>query len=189
MRYHSNLFLDYANHNDFGTYEIRVGDKVRISNGLVWLMCRASLTATGRGGSGSVVTTELTFNVDNADRFRDDKLDVLQHYMYNMAPMMDPSQWFDVAGGPGSTGKPDPAMMQFLRLRSLGGKDAFLLESIFRRDVWGFMSEPVSEDNERGAVNAVIEACDRALLDMTKGKGKSDLTEMDRLCSMVRESE
>ena len=85
---------------------------------------------------------------------------------------MEPSQWFDVAGGPGSTGEPDPAMMQFLRLAKLGGKDAFLLESIFRQEVWGFMSEPVSEDYERIAVNAVIDACRDALSEMMTPEGK-----------------
>ncbi|KAL3811966.1 hypothetical protein ACHAXA_011293 [Cyclostephanos tholiformis] len=125
-------YLDYANHDDYGTREI---------------------------GGGSVGTS------------------------------------FDVIGGSGSTGEPDPAMMQFLRLAKLGGKDAFLLESIFRGDVWGFMSEPVSEDNEREVVNAVIEACQSALSEMTsEGEGENDSGEessskMDRLCSMVCESE
>ena len=143
---------------------------------------------------GSAVTAELTFEIDDADRFRDDKLDILEHDTYDLAPM-EPIQSFDVIGGSGSTGEPDPAMMQFLRLAKLGGKDAFLLESIFRGDVWGFMNEPVSEDNERGVVNAVIEACQNALSEMTSGGGENDDTDgesssgMDRLCSMVRESE
>ncbi len=62
--------------------------------------------------------------------------------------------------------------MQFLRLAKLGGKDAFLLESIFRQEVWGFMSKPVSEDNERMAVNAVIDVCRDALLEMMMPEGK-----------------
>jgi [ribulose-bisphosphate carboxylase]-lysine N-methyltransferase len=225
-------YLDYANHDDRGTYEIDggnvgtgmwglstkgallrsgralgVGDEVRVSygpkgpadylldHGFVPPMCRTTGTV---GGTGAVVTAELTFEVDDTDRFRDDKLDVLEHETYEMAPM-EPIQSFDVSGGPGSTGEPDPAMMQFLRLVKLGGKDAFLLESIFRGDVWGFMSEPVSEDNERAAVNAVIEACRNALSEMTGEGGvaassaggdfSGGSSEMDRLCSMVRESE
>ena len=86
-------------------------------------------------------------------------------------------------------------MIQFLRLVKLGGKDAFLLESIVRKEIWGFMSEPVSEENERGAVKAVIDACQNALEDMKEddnnddGSGDGDEFEKDQLCSMVRESE
>ena len=104
---------------------------------------------------------------------------------------MEPLQTFYVTGGPGSTGEPDPAMIQFLRLVKLGGKDAFLLESIFRKEIWEFMSEPVSEDNERGAITAVIEACELALSEMEEDgeeqQGDIDgISEKDQLCKMVR---
>jgi len=212
-------YLDYANHDDFDTYELRdggigtlwgsakgallksgkklqPGDEVRISygpkgpadylldHGFVPPMCRVS-------SNGGAVSAELSFEVDDADRFRDDKLDVLEYETYELAPM-EPLQTFDVTGGPGSTGEPDPAMIQFLRLTKLGGKDAFLLESIFRKEIWGFVSEPVSEDNERAATTAVIDACERALADMIEeGEEGSDGTasEKERLCTMVRESE
>mmetsp|Transcript_55225 Transcript_55225/g.117385 ORF Transcript_55225/g.117385 Transcript_55225/m.117385 type:complete len:277 (-) Transcript_55225:167-997(-) len=135
-------YLDYANHDDFNSYELvdggigtlwgsakgallksgralRRGDEVRISygpkgpadylldHGFVPPMCRKS------GGTGGAITSELTFEVDDADRFRDDKLDVLEYETYDLAPM-EPLQTFDVAGGPGLTGEPDPAMVQFL---------------------------------------------------------------------------
>ena len=121
-----------------------------LDHGFVPPMCKAS-------SSGAAVTSELTFEVDDTDRFRDDKLDILEYETYDLAPM-EPSQVFDVTGS-----SPDPAMYQFLRLAKLGGKDAFLLESIFRKEVWGFMSEPVSEDNERAVVTTVIDACENAL--------------------------
>jgi [ribulose-bisphosphate carboxylase]-lysine N-methyltransferase len=246
-------YLDYANHNDNDTYEIRggniaidggggglnlwgmktkgaqllvpssksstlqIGDEICISygpkgpvdylldHGFVPPMCRTcsnSSSGGSRDGSGSAaVTAELTFEVDDTDRFRDDKLDILEHETYDLAPM-DPIQSFDVAGGAGLTGEPDPAMMQFVRLCCLNGKDAFLLESIFRRDVWGYMSEPVSEENERGAVKAIIEACQNALSDIllpeVANREKEEETEecdscssemMDWLCLIVRESE
>jgi len=211
-------FLDFANHGDFDSYEIsgggigtlwgsakgaflksgkalNVGEEVEISygpkgpaeylldHGFVPGMCRHSR----RGGSA--ITAELTFEVDDGDRFRDDKLDVLEYETYDLAPM-DPSQSFDVVGGVGSTGAPDPAMIQFLRLVKLGGRDAFLLESIFRKEVWGFMSEPVSEENERDVVMGVIDACEKALEDM-EGEDASDgnLSQNAKLCAMVRESE
>lgn len=138
----------------------------------------------------SAVTSELSFEVDDSDRFRDDKLDVLEYETYDLAPM-EPLQTFDVTGGPGSTGEPDPAMIQFLRLVKLGGRDAFLLESIFRKEIWGFMSEPVSEENERAVVTAVIDACQNALSDMMDDDtvAGDDKSEKDQLCLMVRESE
>ncbi|KAL3786067.1 hypothetical protein ACHAWO_007256 [Cyclotella atomus] len=217
-------YLDYANHDDFGTLEIsgggvgggigmvwesakgallkagkelKAGDEVKISygpkgpadylldHGFVPEMCQST------SNTGGAVTAELTFEVDDSDRFRDDKLDVLEYETFELAPM-EPVQAFDVTGGPGSTGEPDPAMMQFLRLVKLGGKDAFLLESIFRNEIWGFMSVPVSEQNERLAVTAIIDACQKALTEMdeaTKDVDNATLSDKQKLCAMVRDSE
>lgn len=36
------------------------------------------------------------------------------------------------------------------------GGDVFLLESVFSNDVWGFMCEPVSEDNEKAVCSAMV---------------------------------
>jgi [ribulose-bisphosphate carboxylase]-lysine N-methyltransferase len=121
---------------------LKAGDEVKISygpkgpadymldHGFVPEMCQST------SNTGGAVTAELTFEIDDSDRFRDDKLDVLEYETFELAPM-EPVQVFDVTGGPGSTGEPDPAMMQFLRLVKLGGKDAFLLEAIFRNEIWG----------------------------------------------------
>ena len=79
-----------------------------------------------------VPVSELTFEVDPEDRFYDDKLDILEFETYNEEPM-DPTQSFDVVLA-GAEEQPDPAMIQFLRLCKLGATDAFLLESIFRKD-------------------------------------------------------
>jgi len=219
-------YLDYANHDDYDSYEIfgggvgtlwgsakgallksgkplKVGDEVRISygpkgpadylldHGFVPNMCQLN----SKDGGGTAITAELSFEVNNSDRFRDDKLDILEYETYDLAPM-EPTQTFDVMGGPGSTGEPDPAMIQFLRLVNLGGKDAFLLESIFRKEIWQFMSDPVSEENERGAVTAVIEACQNALSEMDEEESAlkanddgEEQSEQDQLCRMVRESE
>ncbi len=45
----------------------------------------------------------------------------------------------------------------------LAGTDAFLLESIFRNEVWEHMQLPVSEDNERGCYQQLIDGCTAAL--------------------------
>ena len=192
--------------------KLNVGDEIRISygpkgpadylldHGFVPSMCQiGGGGGSGSSGSGSAITAELTFEIDDTDRFRDDKLDILEYETYDLAPM-EPIQTFDVTGGPGSTGEPDPAMIQFLRLAKLGGKDAFLLESIFRKEIWEFMSEPVSEENERNVVTAIIEACEKALGEMEEGEEQQQSrqdddgelvspSEKERLCKLVRESE
>jgi hypothetical protein len=106
---------------------LEVGEEVKISygpkgpadylldHGFVPEMCQST------SNTGGAVTAELSFEVDDSDRFRDDKLDILEFETYDLAPM-EPTQVFDVTGGPGSTGEPDPAMLQFLRLVKLGGK-------------------------------------------------------------------
>lgn len=55
----------------------------------------------------------------------------------------------------GISGISDDQLIQFLRLSMIGGDDAFLLESVFRDEVWDFMAEPISKTNE-AAVNAAL---------------------------------
>ena len=134
--------------------------------------------------SWKTAVSELTFEIDPDDRFRDDKLDILEFETYDQAPM-DPVQSFDVVSAPPSRdGEPDPAMIQFLRLVKLGGTDAFLLESIFRKDVWGFMELPVSEGNELDVVNAISEACQAALDEFAQCPSGGP-----EVCAKLRESE
>jgi len=127
--------------------------------------------------------------------FYDDKLDVLEFETYDQAPMA-PTQSFDVVSQQDQTeSEPDPAMIQFLRLAKLAGKDAFLLESVFRKDVWGFMSLPVSERNERDSLEAVADACSAALGGMEGASLEKVLADGGSgddpsvLCAVVRESE
>lgn len=127
---------------------------------------------------------ELTFELDPQDRFYDDKLDILEFETYDQAPM-DPTQTFDVVSAPGRDGEPDKAMIQFVRLMKLGSADAFLLESIFRKEVWGFMELPVSEQNELAVVNTIVEACERALEDFAQCR--TDVG--PEICTRLRESE
>jgi [ribulose-bisphosphate carboxylase]/[fructose-bisphosphate aldolase]-lysine N-methyltransferase len=127
--------------------------------------------------------SEITLEIDPEDRFYDDKLDILEFETYDQAPM-DPVQSFDVISAPGRDGEPDPAMIQFARLRQLGGLDAFLLESLFRKEVWGFMALPVSETNELAVVQLVSEACESALEDLNQcPEGGPEV------CTKLRESE
>jgi [ribulose-bisphosphate carboxylase]/[fructose-bisphosphate aldolase]-lysine N-methyltransferase len=126
---------------------------------------------------------EITFEIDPNDRFYDDKLDILEFETYDQAPM-DPLQSFDVISTAGRDGEPDPAMIQFLRLSKLGKTDAFLLESIFRKDVWDFMSFPVSEQNEVEVITEIVDVCTTILEGFAAAPGDGP-----EICTKLRELE
>jgi [ribulose-bisphosphate carboxylase]-lysine N-methyltransferase len=131
----------------------------------------------------NAAVSEITLELDQDDRFYDDKLDILEFETYDQAPM-DPSQSFDVVSTKGRDGEPDPAMIQFARLRSLGSTDAFLLESIFRKEVWEFMAFPVSQQNEMAVVNSISELIQRSLDDLGQCPAGGP-----EVCTKLRESE
>ena len=112
----------------------------------------------------SAAVSEITLEVNPEDRFYDDKLDILEFETYDQAPM-GPQQSFDVVSAPGRDGEPDKALVQFARLCMLGSTDAFLLESIFRQECWGFMELPVSEKNELDVINLISDLCKKSLAD------------------------
>lgn len=92
----------------------------------------------------------LTLAIDESDENYDDKCDVVEE-----VARLRVSQSFEV-----SEEEPPPEdMLAFLRLIQLKDADAFILESIFRNDVWDFMSNPVSKDNERNICEAMEEWC------------------------------
>ena len=130
-----------------------------------------------------MAVSEMAFELDPDDRFYDDKLDILEFETYDQAPM-DPLQTFDLVSAPGRDGDPDAALIQFVRLSKLGGMDAFLLESIFRKDVWGFMELPVSEQNELDVINTITANCQAAIDEFDQcPKGGPEI------CTRLRESE
>ena len=131
----------------------------------------------------NAAVSEITLEVDPEDRFYDDKLDILEFETYDQAPM-GPQQSFDVVSAPGRDGEPDKAMIQFARLCVLGSTDAFLLESIFRQECWGFMELPVSEKNELDVINMITEVCRKALTDFDSCPDSGPL-----ICNKLRESE
>lgn len=104
------------------------------------------------------VSVEVTFSLASLDPFYEDKKDVLQ------ANGMPISCQFAIqqANSRGSW-RPPQGLMQFLRLVCVQKSDAFLLENVFRNDVWGVMEFPVSCENEDAVCQAVIAACDDAL--------------------------
>uniref|UniRef100_A0A7S2A866 SET domain-containing protein n=1 Tax=Trieres chinensis TaxID=1514140 RepID=A0A7S2A866_TRICV len=216
--------LDMANHDDIGTVEVGGGTMgafgttkgAEIRTGRKYSKGQEVTVSYGPKSAAeyllehgfvpprakSTAVSELTFEIDEGDRFRDDKLDVLEFETYDSAPM-EPVQSFDLVAMPGGgDGQPDPAMAQFLRLAKLGGKDAFLLESIFRKEIWEFMAYPVSETNEGDVCDAIREACEGALKGMEELESKSedaaegaaagedeDENSPRRLCAAVRTAE
>lgn len=138
--------------------------------------------------SWKTAVSEVTLLLDPEDRFYEDKLDILEFETYDQAPM-DPSQSFDVISAPGRDGEPDPAFMQFARLCKVGAMDAFLLESIFRKEVWGFMAFPVSESNELSVVETVVEICETSLEELKDCPEDETGGPNAQLCARLRESE
>jgi [ribulose-bisphosphate carboxylase]/[fructose-bisphosphate aldolase]-lysine N-methyltransferase len=114
--------------------------------------------------------TELKFTLTNLDRFYDDKADVLEtnsqveHPTFVLADSLVRGAW-----------TPPEGMEQFIRLLCLRAQDAFLLEGVFRRDVWDFMALPVSLENEKAMCEVVIAACEDAL----EGYHETDLENVD----------
>ena len=59
---------------------------------------------------------------------------------------------------------PPQAMLAYLRLMNLGGADAFLLEPVFRGEVWPrHVQDPVSRENERAVCASMAGGCAAAL--------------------------
>jgi [ribulose-bisphosphate carboxylase]/[fructose-bisphosphate aldolase]-lysine N-methyltransferase len=48
-------------------------------------------------------------------------------------------------------------------VRVRAGEDAFLMEAIFRGEVWDFMRDPVSAANEEAVCTSMAAGCDAAL--------------------------
>mmetsp|Transcript_19334 Transcript_19334/g.39682 ORF Transcript_19334/g.39682 Transcript_19334/m.39682 type:complete len:583 (+) Transcript_19334:121-1869(+) len=203
-------FMDMCNHDDeatelrggymgtFGTTKgaevlstkkYKAGDEVFLSHGPKSAADYLLENGFCPTDSWKMAISEVSIEIDAEDRFYDDKLDILEFETYDQAPM-DPSQSFDVVSAPGRDGEPDPAFMQFARLAKLGGMDAFLLESIFRKEVWGFMAYPVSEKNELAVVEAIVEVCESSMEDMKKCPESPDENSPNAaICKRLRESE
>ncbi|XP_073119572.1 ribulose-1,5 bisphosphate carboxylase/oxygenase large subunit N-methyltransferase, chloroplastic [Henckelia pumila] len=95
----------------------------------------------------------LTLEISETDEFYADKLDIAE--MNNLGG----TAYFDMKYGQSLP----KTMLPYLRLVAIGGTDAFLLESIFRNNIWGFLELPVSRANEELICQTVCRACESAL--------------------------
>ena len=99
-------------------------------------------------------TCELLFELkEGDDPFFDDKEDILLQNNLSLQMCFDLNE----------SGVPSDELMQFLRLYLLKGQDAFLLEAVFRPDVWGFMGLPVSLPNEKSVYDYICKICTSTL--------------------------
>ena len=94
-------------------------------------------------------TFAITLVLPEDDRFYDDKIDILE-----MNGLEGCSEFILQTGAP-----PPDTMMAMLRLINLDNADAFLLESIFRNEVWGHVNLPVSDENERAVYESMTTGC------------------------------
>lgn len=87
--------------------------------------------------------------------FFDDKLDIAEGAGYGPTAtfVLDPR-----------ARAPPQEMLCYLRLMNLGGADAFLLEPVFRDEVWSrHVQEPISRENERAVCASMASGCAAAL--------------------------
>ncbi|KAL8161497.1 hypothetical protein V2J09_012986 [Rumex salicifolius] len=95
----------------------------------------------------------LTLEIPESDPFYGDKLDIAE------SNGLGETAYFDI-----TLGQPIPEkMLPYLRLLALGGADAFLLEGLFRNNVWEHLELPVSKANEELVCQVVRDACKTAL--------------------------
>lgn len=95
----------------------------------------------------------LSVSINEEDVNFDDKADILESNGLQIA-----NEYFLRPGE-----EVPEEMLAALRLQSLAGTDAFLLEALFRNEVWGHLQLPVSEDNERAVCEGMAEASRSAL--------------------------
>ena len=107
----------------------------------------------------------LTLGLDEDDAYLDDKLDVLEAEGF----FGESATFLLTGGGDGGDALPPEGMLAYLRLVSLDGADAFLLEPVFRDKLWGFLQLPVSETNELSVCAGIVEGCKEALASIPNG--------------------
>lgn len=83
---------------------------------------------------------ELKVNLEESDRWFDDKVDVLEQQG------LPASNRYDIEADP--LAPLDAEMLQILRLKSIEGNDGFILEAVFAQTVFKTMQLPFSKVNE-----------------------------------------
>jgi [ribulose-bisphosphate carboxylase]-lysine N-methyltransferase len=152
-----------------GVSGVRKGEVVGIDFGgkpLSKMMLNHGVARLGGGSDGAY---EVSFSVSPMDKYQDDKLDILE---LNKMPE-------ELTISFSASDYLTAEETAFLRLVCLQGSDAFLLESVFRNEVWYFMQEPVSPENEKMMLDTLIATCEGSL----SGFATSDAQDREALAN------
>lgn len=134
---------------------VGIGDGERVRNVDV-LLERGVVTKDARADA-----VEMSFGLTSMDRFYEDKVDIIEELAEGGEREGD-VMTFELEYTDRKW-EPPVGMENFVRLVCLGGTDAFLLEAVFRKDIWEHMGLPVSAKNEEAVCATVIGACEDAL--------------------------
>ena len=96
---------------------------------------------------------EISVAIESTDKFSDDKENVLENAGYGIRLRFDLEAEVEV----------DPLLLQFLRLKLIEGKDAFILEACFKDTIWQTLTLPFSKPNEIKVLTYIADTCKNAL--------------------------
>ena len=129
-------------------------------------------------------TFAITLVLSEEDTFFDDKMDILELNGLEAA-----NEFILERGAP-----PPETMLAVIRLINLQAADAFLLESIFRNEVWGHVNLPISEENEGAVYESMVSGCTAVLEqyptkiddDLAIVNGLTGATEREKMAATLR---
>lgn len=108
---------------------------------------------------------DISFAVSTTDPFFDDKEDILD------AEKLELLQTFELRYD--MSEELLHRILPFLRLVCLEGKDVFILEAVFRSEVWSHLQLPFSYCNENAVCELVIQTCKESLERWQQVRGKA----------------
>ena len=95
----------------------------------------------------------MSVAIESTDKFSDDKENVLENAGYGKRLRFDLEAEVEV----------DPLLLQFLRLKLIEGKDAFILEACFQDTIWQILTLPFSKPNEIKVMTYISDTCTKGL--------------------------
>jgi len=109
---------------------------------------------------------EFAVSIDGSEKYTQDKIDILERQGYgnSLSVDLEAEQSTDF----------DPALLQFLRLKFIEGKDSFILESCFSNTVWYQLSLPFSKINELKVFEYILKECELNLKKIEGASNKND---------------
>lgn len=109
---------------------------------------------------------EFAVSIDGTEKYSQDKVDILERQGYGNSLSVDLEAE--------QTAELDPALLQFLRLKFIEGKDSFILESCFSNTVWYQLSLPFSKVNELRVFEYILKECELDLKKIEEATGGND---------------